>query len=329
MLMKDGHSDVAPGTPFEDPENIVPIKRGGEHYIIRDQFYTAVNLVKVDDGSVISDDELRSKTVTISEGYILVDCVDVVCKQSQGYVVDGGNNGIAFKGSDNGEATASNSDKYVFSDSCNIDYNGKIKENKKVCINGEQIKLGESGIGKHIIFNALASTPFENDSNIVPIKHGYNYAIVDMFESVYLGNYIKRSITTDINSEYNIIINPGTINYYGLYDCNGGICKVTEGYIKVYGDKVYVVRYVGNIENDKIAYSVKEDADCNEDNIGLVFSDNSGICYMYGASLKFGEKSGVYMIMGGAAGTIFANEKDGYLVKSEDISLLRINSQMK
>ena len=134
---------------------------------------------------------------------------------------------------------------------------------------------------------------------------------------MYLSNYIKSSITTDINSEYNGIINPGTISNYGLYDCNGGICKETEGYIKVYGDKVYQINSTGSNGAAYIASSVKEDADCNEDTIGLVVSDNSGICYMYGVSLKFGEKTGLYMIMGGAAYTIFEHEKDGYLVKSE------------
>jgi len=154
-----------------------------------------VNLVKVDDGSVISDDELRSKTVAISDGYILVDCVDGVCKQSQGYVVDGGKNGIAFKGSNNGEATADNT-KYEIAE-CSSDSEGKIVSTTEVCIKGrvntdERViaKLGETNIGKHIMIGAGANTPFSNvDNYAVPIKHGYNYAIVDMFES---GNkYIK------------------------------------------------------------------------------------------------------------------------------------------
>ena len=43
IIMNDKLSIAATGTPFEDAENIVPIKRGGNHYIIRDQFYTAGN----------------------------------------------------------------------------------------------------------------------------------------------------------------------------------------------------------------------------------------------------------------------------------------------
>lgn len=140
---------------------------------------------------------------------------------------------------------------------------------------------------------------------------------------MYLYEKTKQSITTDVNSEYNGIIAGGKINGYKLYDCKDGICKPTMGIIEVYGGDVYVMSTSnGKIADELIDKSVKEDIDCTEDNIGKIFSDKSGICYMYGAGLKYGEKSGVHMIMEGTAvvDTLFGvtiNEKDGYPVKSE------------
>ena len=147
-------------------------------------------MVKVDDGSVISDNVLSSSTVNLSIEYILVDCVDGICKQTQGYVVDGIKKGIVFKGSSNGVATASNG--IYESNVCVSGEDGMIiSGNSGVCIKGAAAPASpvianfvESEIRKHIIENAVNTTPFYSEvSTMVPIKHGINYAIVDMFES--------------------------------------------------------------------------------------------------------------------------------------------------
>jgi len=143
-------------------------------------------LVKVDDGTVISDDELKSVAVTINDGYILVDCVDGVCKQTQGYVVDGSKIGIAFKGSSNGVTTAGNGDYEIDSNvACGTGNIGMIKsDNSEVCSDISTIQLYESSFGKcMIVNNAVIGNPFYDDTDGVLVKHGFNYVIVDMFES--------------------------------------------------------------------------------------------------------------------------------------------------
>jgi len=153
------------------------------------------------------------------------------------------------------------------------------------------------------------------------VKNFY-FVIIFKLWIVYLHKISTQSITADINSEYSGIEN--NVGDYEIVDCKKGICKKTSGFIKIF-DAINTTIYKiingganGETVPGDIAINVKEDIDCNDDNTGMIFSDKSGICYMYGASLKFGVESKVHIIMGGTAvaGTPFANVDDGYPIKS-------------
>ena len=145
-------------------------------------------MVKKDDETVISVlSGLDNNSVNIEDGYLLFDCVNGICKQTEGYIFKGENEWIAFKDSEIGERVGTN-ENYVLSgeDCVRGNNNGLINiKNKGVCYAGNIISLSEGG-GKQLIVSADSKTPFnpnkENFCN-TPVKYGEKYFIVDKFVS--------------------------------------------------------------------------------------------------------------------------------------------------
>ena len=162
-------------------------------------------MVKTSTGEVLTS---FGGTITVANGYVLVDCVDGICKQTQGYVLDNDSGGkvIAFVG-DGIEAVGvaakgSNENKAKFSpdsittiDGCADATIGKAYGIAGVCIyfKSPSTKIGApfstidtTPVKKYIIDSSAtgtAGTPFESEHDTIAIKSGPRYIIRDEFNS--------------------------------------------------------------------------------------------------------------------------------------------------
>jgi len=78
-------------TPFYSEDYDIPV-RHDENFIAIDKFYTSVSLVHT--GTYEANNELASMTIESASDYVVVDCIDSVCKQTNGYVKT--SNGMYF-----------------------------------------------------------------------------------------------------------------------------------------------------------------------------------------------------------------------------------------
>jgi len=161
--------------------------------------YKTVNLVNTSNGKILTD---FSGTINVALGYVLVDCEDGICKQTQGYVLDnakviafaGATVGVAAKGSDENKAIFS-PDELIADTGCLDNAIGKVYDITGVCIYYENpsTKLGVNfsntagdPIKKYIINSSATGTtgtPFESDYDYLAIKSGLRYIIRDEFNS--------------------------------------------------------------------------------------------------------------------------------------------------
>ena len=149
-----------------------------------------MNLVKTDDGTLITDFD---DTIDLAIGYVLVDCIDGICKQTQGYVKDS-EKVIAFVGENNGINADDDNNKVQFYSSNNIancdnkNKIGYIKNGKgSICLNGiaEEVTFSDDNKRFLILYenDIPTTTPFYVENENVPVKHGERYIIVDKFNS--------------------------------------------------------------------------------------------------------------------------------------------------
>jgi len=159
---------------IEEPET------GGStvHYLeLEDKKLNAVRL----DGTDKKDS--FSYTIEDIENYVLVDCDNGVCRQTQGYLK---NNNIfnAFVGTKGGDRTEIIADGITNTDLnlCSAGHIGKLLSTKLgICIKSEKAALLTS-TDKYLISGAATGTPFE-DSNGVALKISNLYIIKDKFNS--------------------------------------------------------------------------------------------------------------------------------------------------
>jgi len=311
-------AEGAVGTPFLDEGYNVALKVD-PYYIIKDQFYTAVNLVTKADGSVITNFSTTDTDLTPTD-YDLIDCVDGVCKQTNGYVI----NNTQVIGFIDGTGSVDDS-KFVVMEYCNenrINNIGKYVKNLKTFCNGpgatdyfrdtweyqqwKGIKISENIILGN--YPAAEGTPFRNVDNNVLIKNDTNYFIIDKFDSVNLvlwnSIYVYKDIyLLDLN-DIDENVNQDQWKGYYIIDCVNGVCRKTSGYFKK-GDTVY--KFVNKSKNKHIdeatdvANGVTEESECNDDTIGQLIKDKSAVCINNKMSVKFVKDSVEYMIKGGSA----------------------------
>jgi len=124
---------------------------------------------------------------------------------------------------------------------------------------------------------------------------------------------VHKIVMDESNHEGNINVSNIVFPYeYGIYECKDGYCKPTHAIFK-FNDNVYYNN--GDARNNLISnpgiFVTKE---CNNENIGMILNNYSGICYMDGTILKFGENSAVKEIEGIAVNSPFhlAIDKDGH-----------------
>ena len=143
-------------------------------------------------GTPTSDfDSAISGLSSTPSNYVLVDCVDGKCKQTNGYVLVGSDSVYAFSGDSSTGNTAINGsikvDKYIFDDAnssnCDEANVGKISSSRGfICMNGSGISLASNNV-EYIVLRgkAAADTPFYNIVNNVLLKHSSRYIIRDQF----------------------------------------------------------------------------------------------------------------------------------------------------
>jgi len=160
--------------------------------------------------SVTYFDEIETDIAGSPSNYILMDCMDGVCKQTSGYIVSGTNyyafvnDGIAQKVdiSKNGDYVKLNQ-----INSCSDGSNSSFDDIGKIAINSNKIEgvciAKNGGIEfkndnkKYLIKSTTGlgtKTPFEHvDVEYVPVKHSVQYIIRDKFDSgKILFKYINR-----------------------------------------------------------------------------------------------------------------------------------------
>ena len=129
-------------------------------------------------------------------GKVIVDCVEGVCKQTQGYIRDGSTKplGYAFVGEKVGAATANvpvfeGSGTIAAATGCISTSVGQIITDGTAGVTGicygvgsNEIKF-ETGTARNIILKGMAvpGTPFADRVNAVAIKRSANYIIRDRF----------------------------------------------------------------------------------------------------------------------------------------------------
>jgi len=342
LLLKEA---AVEGTPFYDSTNSVPIKNYAG-YIVRDYFYEdGVNLVKTADGTVLTN--LSTDIDVVADNYVLVDCVEGVCKQTQGYIKDSAKV-IAFIGegiSAVGVNVREDADKtaqfnpfatLTAKSACAATYIGKVyaEAGSGICIDatethGVDFVTDGNIIKKYIIDSSSAATgtigtPFESEANNLAIKSGLRYIIRDEF------NTSIKLIKTEDMSLWNIGVDLKTEDAYQDYkivECIEGVCEFTEGYIKS-NDYVYKFNNnaAGALTTSNGAVGVTKESGCTEDHVGTIFTydtDKKAICIGHGKSVNF-EDSGNYMVVNDIVeGTPFENPDYSISIKSGENYIIK------
>jgi len=161
-----------------------------------------VVLVKTDDGRVTENDFSSEENGLKDnyQGYILVDCVDGICKQTGGYIksITSGTSGrkrnnqpiiILYAFYENDKTKKAESSTYKSNvenkNDCTDRMIGQLlNDNNSICIeNNINVSFGK-GNERYIILSskhAIADVPFKDTTNNIILKHGEEYIINDLF----------------------------------------------------------------------------------------------------------------------------------------------------
>ena len=125
-----------------------------------------------------------------STNYVLVDCVEGACRQTQGYIKDEenkilvfiGNNGFSSLGKDTADDNKGKENKEECNETTDTGKLSGTDYKEGICI-GDGMSVDfvtdeNSEITRHFIKGGVASTPFEG--NLI-VKRGTRYIIRDMF----------------------------------------------------------------------------------------------------------------------------------------------------
>jgi len=133
-------------------------------------------LVKKEDSTVETD--FTEQLAINDEDKVLVDCVDGICAQTQGYIKNDGKMYV-FIGEESGVIVKRS---LVGGSSCSSNTIGKLINDKSaVCISSGKSIAFEEEEDDHMIMKgaAVEGTPFENVNEIKAVKHSANYVIID------------------------------------------------------------------------------------------------------------------------------------------------------
>jgi len=141
-------------------------------------------LVNKVDGTISNESDIDTNTDLADhpENYVLLQCQDSDCPNTQGYVIS---NEKAFAFVYEKEATSASNNEYKTADeNCGAGSYGKlVSDNSGICIStGKKMDFNSSqavymmmkGVG-------VAGTPFENKYDILPLKRSTSYIIRDQF----------------------------------------------------------------------------------------------------------------------------------------------------
>ena len=111
------------------------------------------------------------------ENYILVDCAEGVCKQTEGYLKNG-DNIYKFVGTNGGEIV----EYMTVTGGCSINTVGKVQNDETVCVNSSSF-MAFGDLNEYMIMKGEGAegTPFKNDDYNILVKAGPNYIIRDTY----------------------------------------------------------------------------------------------------------------------------------------------------
>jgi len=135
-----------------------------------------VTLVNKVDGTYTTD--FTEELSINDEGKVIVDCLDGVCFQTQGYIR---NNGITYV-FNREESGVEVNEGLIGGSSCNSESVGKLLTGESAaCITSGSSIAFEDDDDDYIIMNgsAVEGTPFENADEIKAVKRSVNYIIID------------------------------------------------------------------------------------------------------------------------------------------------------
>jgi len=174
-----------------------------------------VTIVDKVNGTPTSDfDSAINDLSSTPSNYVLVDCVDGKCKQTNGFVLVGEDSAYAFAGDSGTGSTAINGsskiDKYVFdsvSSNCDEANIGKISSSREfICMNGGRVELDSNNV-EYIMLRGKAAidTPFYDSINSIPLKRSSRYIIRDQY---YTGGKVfkKKSLLISFRKIFLLII---------------------------------------------------------------------------------------------------------------------------
>jgi len=225
------------GTPFAGVSGAVPIVHD-DSYVVVDK-YVKVLLYNRMDGSVVTDIYAVNEDLAANpSNYFIYDCESGVCRQSQGYLVNGGKV-IGFIGNKGGiDVTSTLLTSFNTGSSCSSSHLGKLLSGKgEICSgSGKSTKL-DKAVKRLLLNNGNMEngTPFDDAMYSFPIKTGDKYVVRDKFiaDSVYL--VTKDGVMTP-SGNFDDIDNLETVlSNYVIVECVSGKCKRTTGYVKSKG----------------------------------------------------------------------------------------------
>ena len=143
-----------------------------------------LNLVKIDCSVKIDETVIATETSDlVPANYVLMDCVDGVCKQTQGYIIYN-EKVYAFKGTQVGEAGTSYVSSADNGGQCAATDIGKLLSGKGgICI-GNSLGVNFNTAGNYLILDGSSAVgAFSGNTDSVAIKRKAYYIIEDQFNS--------------------------------------------------------------------------------------------------------------------------------------------------